>query len=80
MVLYLIVNLNMKLTSLINDAMYIYVLDYCQSSIFEIELDKEDEDEDDDIERILKDYGLNIDCCDYMYSKNKLDIEALTKT
>lgn len=58
--------------------MYIYVLDYCQCSIFEIKLDKEDED-NDDIERILHDYGLSTDSCEYMYSKDKLDIEVLTK-
>ena len=78
MVLYLIVNPDTKLISLINNIMYIYVLDYCQSSIFEIKLDKEDED-NDDIERILHDYGLSADSCEYMYSENKLNIEVLTK-
>lgn len=58
--------------------MYVYVLDCCQCSIYEIELDKEDED-NDDIERILYDYGLNLDECSYMYSEDKLDIEVLTK-
>lgn len=48
-------------------------MDYCQCAIYEIEYD--DKKEDDDIERFLKEYGLNIDECDYMYSETKLCIE-----
>lgn len=59
-----------------NDINYLYVMDYCQGSIFEIELDGT---EDDDIERLLKEYGLNIDNCTYMYSKDKLDIQTIEK-
>lgn len=59
-----------------NDINYLYVMDYCQDSIFEIELDGT---EDDDIERLLKEYGLNIDNCTYMYSKDKLDIQTIEK-
>lgn len=78
MAVYLLVGLDMILINLINNIMYIYVLDYCQCSIFEIKRDKKDED-NDDIEKILHDYGLNTDSCEYMYSKDKLDIEVLTK-
>lgn len=78
MVVYLLVGLDMILINLINNIMYIYVLDYCQCSIFEIKLDKKDED-NDDIEKIFHDYGLSIDSCEYMYSEDKLDIEVLTK-
>lgn len=78
MVVYLLVGLDTILINLINNIMYIYVLDYCQCSIFEIKLDKKDED-NDDIERILNDYGLSTDSYEYMYSEDKLDIEVLTK-
>lgn len=59
-----------------NNINYLYVMDYCQSSIFEIELDGT---EDDNIERLLTEYGLNIDNCTYMYSKDKLDIQTIEK-
>lgn len=57
--------------------MYLYIMDYCQCAIYEIEYD--DKKEDDDIERFLKEYGLNIDECDYMYSETKLCIEKINK-
>ena len=55
---------------------YIYIMDCCQCAIYEIECDGT---EDDDIERLLKEYGLDIDTCDYMYSKTKLNIEKISK-
>lgn len=58
--------------------MYLYVLDYCQNKIFEIEYD--DKEENDDIDRILKEYDLDIDTCSYMYSEEKLEIETIDKT
>lgn len=51
-------------------------MDFCQCAIFEIELDGT---EDDNIERLLTEYGLNIDNCTYMYSKDKLDIQTIEK-
>lgn len=78
MVVYLLVGLDMILINLINNIMYIYVLDYCQCSIFEIKINKKDED-NNDIEKILHDYRLSTDDCEYMYSEDKLDIEVLTK-
>lgn len=62
--------------SKINEINYLYVIDYCQCAIFEIKLN---DIEDDDIERLLKEYGLDIDTCDYMYSKEKLNIETINK-
>lgn len=59
-----------------NDINYLYVMDYSQSSIFEIKLDGT---ENDDIERLLKEYGLDIDDCNYMYSRTKLNIETINK-
>lgn len=59
-----------------NDINYLYVMDFCQCAIFEIELDGT---EDDNIERLLTEYGLNIDNCTYMYSKDKLDIQTIEK-
>lgn len=59
-----------------NEINYLYVMDYCQCAIFEIKLNST---EDDDIERLLKEYGLDIDACDYMYSKEKLNIEIINK-
>lgn len=59
-----------------NEINYLYVMDYCQCAIYEIKLDGT---EDDDIERLLKEYGLDIDICDYMYSSTKLNIEKINK-
>lgn len=56
---------------------YLYIMDYSDCSICEIDITNE---EDDDLERILKQYGLNIDTCAYMYSQIKIDnIETLEK-
>ena len=56
---------------------YIYIMDYSDCTICEIVLHK---DYDDDIERLLKEYGLNIDTCSYMYSQNKINnIQTLEK-
>lgn len=55
---------------------YLYVMDYCQCAIFEIKLYST---KDDDIERLLKEYGLDVDTCNYMYSKEKLNIETINK-
>ena len=63
--------------------MYVYVLDYCTNAIYEIKLDnvdlENDDIENDDIEKILDDYDLDIDTCDYMYSEKKLEIETINK-
>lgn len=53
---------------------YVYIMDYSNPSIYELDLINE---EDNDIERILRRYNLNIDECDYMYSNFKLKIETL---
>lgn len=59
-----------------NDIDYLYVMDCTQCAIFEIKLDGT---EDDDIERLLKEYGLDVDACNYMYSQVKLNIEKINK-
>ena len=59
---------------------YLYVLDFCQNQIFEIELDDKDQDSANgiiDTELILNRRGLNIDNCEYMYSGKKLEIEQI---
>lgn len=56
------------------DFQYVYIMDYSNPSIYELDLTDE---EDDDIERILNKYNLSIDECDYMYSNFKLQIETL---
>lgn len=56
---------------------YLYILDYSDCTICEIDVSNE---EDDDVERILKKYGCNIDTCAYMYSQNKINtITELTE-
>lgn len=56
---------------------YLYIMDYSDCSICEIDITNE---EDDDLERILKQYGLNFDTCAYMYSQTKINnIEILEK-
>ncbi len=57
--------------------MYIYILDFCQNSIYEIKCDNANEDIE--IEEIFKQYGLNIDNCNYMISEVKLEIEQIEK-
>ena len=56
---------------------YLYVLDFCQCKIFEIELDNKDQDDMTDTEVILNRRGLDIDTCEYMYSHEKLEIEQI---
>lgn len=56
---------------------YLYVLDFCQCKIFEIELDNKGQDDMIDTEVILNRRGLDIDTCDYMYSHEKLEIEQI---
>lgn len=56
------------------DFMYLYVMQYSDPAIYEIDLTNE---EDDDIERILEKFDLDIDNCEYMYSNFKLKIEHL---
>lgn len=57
--------------------MYIYILDFSQNGIYEIKCDNTDEDVE--IEEIFKQYGLNIDNCNYMISEVKLEIEQIEK-
>ena len=56
---------------------YLYVLDFCQCKIFEIELDNKDQDDMTDTEAILNRRGLDINTCEYMYSHEKLEIEQI---
>lgn len=57
---------------------YIYVLDFCSGSIFELKLTTK-EYLDKDIVDILDDYGLKENQCDWMISDKNLNIEHLTK-
>ena len=54
---------------------YIYVLDFCTPSIYEIELD--DEDEDLEIDEILDRRGLKSSNCNYMFASEKLELETI---
>lgn len=62
---------------------YLYVFDYSQCAIFEIELDEIDkmslDNNDFDVETVLNNYNLNIDNCQYMYTENKVEIETIKK-
>ena len=59
---------------------YLYVLDYYQNRIFEIEFDDKDQDYINDMidtEAVLNRRSLDIDNCEYMYSDKKLEIEQI---
>lgn len=51
---------------------YIYILDYSDCNICEIECDEKDE-ELDDLEESLKRRNLKLDNCAYMYSEEKIE-------
>lgn len=62
----------------IKDKTYIYVMDFCSGGIYEIEL--EELYEDIDVEKVLDEYGFNIDEVDFMITNNrKINIIKLTK-
>ena len=56
---------------------YLYVLEYSYPSIFEIELTEEDQDLTSD--EILEKHGLKESTCEFMYTKNKLELTTLKK-
>lgn len=56
---------------------YLYVFDYCQCGIYQINISNPKEDID--IEQLLAEHGLNIDTCSWMFSNNELCIEFIEK-
>ena len=56
---------------------YVYVFDYNQCSIYEIELNENTTNLETD--ELLNHYGLNVDECYVMFSSKKLEIESLTE-
>lgn len=57
---------------------YIYVLDFSQSKIFEIET-SEINSTGSNTEEILMQYGLRDSDCQWMISDNKLELETINK-
>lgn len=51
---------------------YVYVFDYCTSSIYHFTVTN-----DEDIEDAIKNKGLRIDDCCWMYTNDPIDIEEL---
>ena len=62
---------------------YLYVLDFCQGEIYEIELDEIDKtkmDNDElDVEELLTEYGLHCADCHYMFINDKLELKCINK-
>lgn len=57
---------------------YLYLMDYSDGTICEIELTEEDDDKD--IEDICREHGVSYDTCSYMYCQHKInDIIHLDK-
>lgn len=59
---------------------YLYVIDFCQGKIFEIELDETDKEivkRGGESYPILKRRGLKASQCHWMYSKDKLFLETI---
>lgn len=49
---------------------YIYVLDFCDSEIYEIKID--DSDRNKEIEDIIEERGCNINTCSWMVTSDKM--------
>ena len=60
-----------------NTFYYLYVLDYSYPAIYEIELTEEDQKLTSN--EILEKHGLKEDNCNFMYTKDKLELEILNK-
>lgn len=59
---------------------YVYILDYCNGGIYEIELTPEEQEQELDMDIFLKEYGLNADECSWMFTTNKIyNIEKIEK-
>lgn len=55
-----------------NKSIFIYVLDYCSGGIYEIETE-----DTEDIESVISKHGLNINCCSWMVSEERKEIEPI---
>ena len=60
-----------------NTFYYLYVLDFSYPGIYEIELTEEDQKLTSN--EILEKHGLKEDNCNFMYTKDKLELEILNK-
>lgn len=58
-----------------NNFSYLYILEFSYPSIYEIELTEEDQKLTSN--EILEKHGLKEDNCNFMYTKNKLELLTL---
>lgn len=58
-----------------NNFNYLYILEFSYPAIYEIELTEEDQKLTSD--EILEKHGLKEDNCNFMYTKNKLELLTL---
>lgn len=58
-----------------NKFSYLYILEFSYPAIYEIELTEEDQKLTSD--EILEKHGLKEDNCNFMYTKNKLELLTL---
>ena len=58
-----------------NNFNYLYILEFSYSAIYEIELTEEDQKLTSN--EILEKHGLKEDNCNFMYTKNKLELLTL---
>ena len=56
---------------------YLYVFDYCVCEIYKINVPNTEEDID--VEQLLREHGINIDHCSYMFSNDELCIQFIDK-
>ena len=56
---------------------YLYVFDYCVCGIYQIKVPNTEEDID--VEQLLREHGINIDNCSYMFSNDELCIQFIDK-
>lgn len=51
---------------------WLYVLDYRNGGVYEIKLTPEEQERELDMDVFLKEYGLNIDECSWMFTEHKI--------
>lgn len=51
---------------------WLYVLDYRNGSLYEIKLTPEEQERDLDMDVFLKEYGLNMDECSWMFTSHRI--------
>ena len=51
---------------------WLYILDYRNGGVYEIKLTPEEQERELDMDVFLKEYGLNIDECAFMFTEHRI--------